>query len=99
MLDGELWVGTKKKETKEGERGELERGREILSTATFTQIPNHKTTKKEKNGISKQYSKQGKTGEVERNFKTFDNPVFINPGRYNLPQKKNVVSACSLYRI
>ena len=73
--------------------------REILSTATFTQIPNHKTTKKEKNDISKQYSKQGKTGEVERNFKMFDNPVFINPGRYNLPQKKNVVSSCSLYRI
>ena len=73
--------------------------REILSTATFTQIPNYKTTKKEKNDISKQYSKQGKTGEDERNYRMFDNPVFVNPGRYNLPQKQNVVSACSLYRI
>ena len=34
--------------------------REILSTATFTQIPNHKKTrekKKNKNDITKKYSK------------------------------------------
>ena len=66
MLDRQLWVGTQKKQTnkqsKEG--GGLERMREILSIATFTQIPNHKKTrgKKNKNDITKKYSKlkQGK---------------------------------------
>ena len=43
--------------------------REILSTATSTQIPNHKTNKK-KNDISKQLSKgairQGKLREITK---------------------------------
>ena len=55
--------------------------RQILSAATFTQIPNHKTSKKEKKNITKQYSKQAKTGEVERIYKMFANLVFINSGR------------------
>ena len=56
--------------------------REILSTATSTQIPNTKQQKK--NDISKQHSKQAKTVEVERNYKMFANPDFINPGKYKL---------------
>ena len=53
----------------------------ILSTSTSTQIPNHKTSKK--NDISKQHSKQAtRQGEVQKNYKMFANPVFITPDIY-----------------
>ena len=86
MLDREFWVGTGKPplgREREGGGGGLERTRirEIPSTATSTQIPNHKTAKKE-NDISKQDGEQAKTGKIERNYKMFANPVFINPDRY-----------------
>ena len=55
--------------------------REILSTATSTQIPNHKTTKKKTNANNIVNNlRQGKL----RNYKMFANPVFINPGRYKV---------------
>ena len=54
----------------------------ILATSTSTQIPKHKTSKK--NDISKQHSKQAIRREVEKNYKMFANPVFITPGRYKL---------------
>ena len=58
VLKRELWVGTKKI----GREGGVEGGKiEILSTSTSTQIPNYKTSKKEKtkqNDINKQHSKQ-----------------------------------------
>ena len=42
----------------------------ILSTSTFTQIPNHKTSKKKKNGMIKQHSKRaiilGKLGKITK---------------------------------
>ena len=84
MLDRKFWVWTEKHPLgREGGRGgggiERTRIREIPSTATSTQIPNHKSTKK--NDISKQHSEQAKTGEVERNYKMLANPVFINPSR------------------
>ena len=67
------YVGTPKKQTnkkqnKEGGEG-LEEMREILSTAIFTQIPNHKKRKTEKKkDIGKQYSKlnQGKLREITK---------------------------------
>ena len=55
------------------QRGKEGRWIEILSTATSTQILNHKTTpppqkkKKKMNKQIKQHSKQSKAGEVERN--------------------------------
>ena len=37
--------------------------------------------------ISKQHGIQAKTKEVEINYKMFANPVFINPGKYMIPEK------------
>ena len=53
-----------------------------LSTATFTQIPNYKTSKKTTLANNTVSRRLDKTGEVERNYKMFANPVFKNPGRY-----------------
>ena len=49
-----------------------------MSTATSTQIPNHKANKKK--DVSKQLSKVVK--EVKRNYNMFANPVFVTPGRF-----------------
>ena len=49
MLKKELWVGKKI-----GRGGKIL----ILSTSTSTQIPNHKTSQKKKDDVSKQHSKQ-----------------------------------------
>ena len=69
----EWWVGKK-----------IRRGGDkivILSNSTSTQIPYHKTSKK--NDISKKHSKQAiKQGKLRKNYKMFANPVFITPGRY-----------------
>ena len=40
-----MWVGTETRSQGEGGGQDM---RQILSAATFTQIPNHKTSKKEK---------------------------------------------------
>ena len=37
--------------------------------------------------INKQHGIQAKTKEVEINYKMFANPVYINPGRYMIPEK------------
>ena len=57
----------------------------ILSTANSTQIPNHKT------------SKTDKEGEVEKNYKMLANPVFITPRRYT-GIKKQLISLNGFHR-
>ena len=56
--------------------------RDILSTATSTQSPKHKTNKKKRHRkqLSKQAIRQGKLREITG--KMFANSVFITPGRY-----------------
>ena len=63
--------------------------REILSTATFTQIPNHEKTrekKKTKNDITKKYSKlkQGKLRGITKCLQvdTIFNKGYIDVGSY-----------------
>ena len=63
--------------------------REILSTATFTQIPIHKKTrekKKNKNDITKKYSKlkQGKLRAITKCLQvdTIFNKGYIDVGSY-----------------
>ena len=69
MLDREFWVGNIKHPL--GGEGELERTRirEILSTASSSQIRNHETTKKKRCDINKQHSKQAKTRKLRENTK------------------------------
>ena len=55
--------------------GAKTRIREMLSTASSSQIPNHDTTKK-RCDISKQHSKQAKEREVVRKYKMFANSVY-----------------------
>ena len=49
----------------------------ILSTSTSTQIPNYKTSKKNR---SKKHSKQAIRQGKLRKLQMFANPVFITPG-------------------
>ena len=76
-------IEKKKKKKKKTEGGSEGRGgqievRKILSTATSTQIPNHKANKKK--DTSKQLSKVVK--EVQRNYNMFANPFFVTSGRF-----------------
>ena len=56
----------------------------ILSPSTCTEIPNHKTSTKNKQ-TNKQHSKQAiRRGKLRKISKMFANPIFITPGRYML---------------